>query len=188
MDIYQLQHSRRTIRKFQDKAIDYKILEKFVDYSRLSSSAMNLQPIRYYIAHEGKIAEQIFKHTRWAGFLKGSHSPSFDERPRAYILFLYDSEISKSPRGDIGAASHAIQLMALNEGIGSCWMGAIDRDEILKICNIDKRFSLDSLLSLGYPAENPVAEVVADGNTKYYLDENNILHVPKLSLQDVLIK
>lgn len=187
MDIYTLQSRRRTIRKFEDQPIEYKLLEKFVDYARLSSSAMNIQPIRYYIAHENDIVDTIFKHTRWAGYLKGAHSPSFEERPRAYILFLYDDTISKTPRWDIGAASHAIQLMALHEGIGTCWMGAIDRSDILDICKIDKKYSLDSLLSLGYPAENPVIEDATDSDIKYYLDKNKRLHVPKRSLQEVLI-
>ncbi len=67
-------------------------------------------------------------------------------------------------------------------------MGAIDRQEILNICNIDKRYSLDSLLSLGYPDESPVVEKVVDGDIKYYQDKEKTLHVPKLSLQEVLIK
>lgn len=187
MDIYTLQSSRRTIRKFSNQPIKYELLEKFVDNARLSSSAMNIQPIRYYIVHESEMVDTIFKHTKWAGYLKGAHSPSFNERPRAYILFLYDESVSKNPKWDIGAASHAIQLMALNEGIGTCWMGAIDRKDILDICNVDKKYSLDSLLSLGYPAENPVAEDAVNGDIKYYLDENKRLHVPKRSLQEVLI-
>jgi len=188
MDIYTLQKNRRTIRKFTDTPIKYEILEKFVDYARLSSSAMNIQPIRYYIACETEIVDAIFKHTRWAGYLKGAHSPSFEERPRAYILFLFEESISKNPRWDIGAASHAIQLMAQNEGVGTCWMGAIDRKDILDICKIDSKYSLDSLLSLGYPAESPVVEKVVNDDIKYYLDENKKLHVPKRSLDEVLIK
>lgn len=187
MDIYTLQNSRRTIRKFTNKPIDYDLLEKFVDHARLSSSAMNIQPIRYYIAHESEIVDAIFKHTRWAGYLKGTHSPTFDERPKAYILFLYDETVNKNPRWDIGAASHAIQLMSQSEGIGTCWMGAIDRKDILDICNIDNKYSLDSLLSLGYPAEKPIAEDAVEDNIKYYLDKNKRLHVPKRSLHEVLI-
>lgn len=188
MDIYQLQSDRRTIRKFTERPIKYDILEKFVCHARLSSSAMNIQPIRYYIAHEKDIVDEIFKHVKWAGYLKGAHSPTFDERPRAYILFLYDEKVIKNPRWDIGAASHAIQLMAQHEGIGTCWMGAIDRMKILDICTVDKKYSLDTLLSLGYPAESPVTQNAVDGDIKYYLDENKKLHVPKLSPDEVLIK
>lgn len=188
MDIYELQSTRRSIRKFYNKSVPYEVLEKFVELARLSSSAMNLQPIRYYIAHDEKIVDEIFKHVKWAGYLKGAHSPSFDERPRAYILFLYDEKVSKNPRWDVGAASHAIQLMAVHENLGSCWMGAINRGEILNICNIDKKYSLDSLLAIGYPAESPVIEKAIDGDIKYYQDNKKTLHVPKLSLEDVLIK
>ncbi|MEX1376610.1 MAG: nitroreductase family protein [Eubacteriales bacterium] len=188
MDIYELQAHRRTIRKFLNKPIDYDILKKFVEYARLSASARNLQPVRYYISNIDEITNEIFKNVSWAGYLKGAHSPSFNEQPKAYILFLYDKSETENPRWDIGAASHAIQLMAENEGMGTCWMGAIKRENILKICNIDSRYTLDSLLAIGYPAENPVIDEMVDGDFKYFLDEKKTLHVPKLSLDDVLIK
>lgn len=38
MNIYELQKTRRSIRKFSDEKIEYKLLEKFIDYARLSSS------------------------------------------------------------------------------------------------------------------------------------------------------
>ena len=188
MNIYQLQANRRSIRKYKDTPIDYNLLEKFVEFARLTASGMNLQPIRYYIAKEKNIIDNIFKHLKWAGYLKGAHSPSFDERPRAYILFLYDSEVAKNPIWDIGAASHAIQLMAQFEQIGSCCLRSINRAEILDICDIDKKYTLDSVLALGYPDESPVVEKVIKGDIKYFLDEEKTLHVPKLSLEEVLIK
>ena len=188
MNIYELQKQRRSIRKFTDKSVDCELLKKFVSYARLSASAMNMQPLRYYIACDGSITDLIFPHVRWAGYLKGAHSPSFDERPSAYILFLYDKNLSSAPRWDIGAASHAIQLMAQYEGLGTCWMGAIDRNEIIDICNIPGNYSLDSLLAIGYPAESPVTEQVKEGDIKYYLDDDKVLHVPKLSVEEIIIK
>jgi len=188
MDIYELQEKRRSIRKFTDQPVDYELLKKFVSYARLSASAKNLQPIRYYIACGGKIADDIFQHVSWAGYLKGAHSPSFEQRPRAYIMFLYDKDIAAAPRWDIGASSHAIQLMAQYEGLGTCWMGAINRSKITELCKISDAYTLDSLLAIGYPGESPVTESVDDGDIKYYLDDEKVLHVPKLSIDDIIIK
>jgi len=42
------------------------------------------------------------------------------------------------------------------------------------------------VVALGYPAENPVVETVKDGDIKYWLDENGVLHVPKRDLKDIV--
>lgn len=188
MNIYKLQSQRRSTRKFKDKKIDYKLLEKFVYHARLSPSSRNSQPIRYMIATDEFMVDAIFPYTTWAGYLKGAHSPTYEQRPRAYILFLYDEKISTNPRWDMGASSHAIQLMAVYEGISSCCLGAINRDKILKICNVPTNYSLDTILALGYQDESPIQVDAINGDIKYYQDENKQLHVPKRSLDEVLIR
>lgn len=188
MNIYQLQKSRRTIRKFQDKRIDEDVLIKFVEYARLSPSGSNTQPVKYMIINDNERGDKIFPNTHWAGYLKGAGTPSFDERPRAYILLLVDTTIKEGCQHDIGAAAQTIQLMAHNEGIGCCWIGSINRDEVVQICNIEGHLKIDTLIALGYPAESPVSEDVKDGDIKYYKDETGRLHVPKRRIDEVLIK
>lgn len=188
MDIYQLQKQRRTIRKYKDKKIDDDKLIKFVEYARLSPSGSNTQPVKYMIINDDETGDKIFSNTRWAGYLKGAGTPSFDERPRAYILLLVDTRIKENCQHDIGAAAQAIQLMAYNEGIGCCWIGSINRDEVAQICNLESHLKIDTLIAFGYPAESPLFEDVKDGDIKYYKDETGRLHVPKRSVGEVLIK
>jgi hypothetical protein len=42
------------------------------------------------------------------------------------------------------------------------------------------------VVALGYPAENPVVDKMKDGDIKYWLDENEVLHVPKRKLKDII--
>jgi len=42
------------------------------------------------------------------------------------------------------------------------------------------------VVALGYPDENPTADEVRDGDIKYWLDENGVLHVPKRDLKDIV--
>ena len=182
-DIYELIKSRRTIRKFERRDIPRELLVKFIEYARFSPSGTNNQPVRYMII-DGELADKVFPLTRWAGLLKGAHSPSFDERPSAYILYLVPA--GKKPQHDIGAIAQSMGLMAQNEGIGTCWMGAIERPEIAAVCNVPDGYEIDTLLSLGYPAESPAACEAKDGDTKYFLDENGVLNVPKLKAEDII--
>ena len=44
---------------------------------------------------------------------------------------------------------------------------------------------VDSVIALGYKAEHPVVDDLVD-SVKYWRDENEILHVPKRKLEDVM--
>ncbi len=144
-----------------------------------------MQPVRYMIV-QGEKADKVFPHTHWAGHLKGAHSPSFEERPDAFIMFLVPN--GKQPKHDIGAIAQSIGIMAQSEGIGTCWMGAIDRKEIAGICGVPEGYEIDTLLSLGYPGESPVTCAAKDGDTNYFLDEDGRLNVPKLGIDELIIE
>ena len=86
---------------------------------------------------------------------------------------------------DAGAALQSIEFAATDAGLGCCWLGAIDRDEIRKIVNCGR---IVYLAAVGYPAESPRSvDIPATQSCAYYLDENGTLTVPKLNLKDILI-
>jgi len=86
---------------------------------------------------------------------------------------------------DAAAAIENMILAALEDGVGSCWLGAIDRDKLRTLFNIPQNYRVDSVLALGYPDESPVLEEVTD-SIKYWKDENGVLHVPKRRRSDVV--
>jgi nitroreductase len=89
---------------------------------------------------------------------------------------------------DAAAAIENIILTAWSKGIGSCWLGAIQRDNIRKILAVPENFQIDSVIALGYPDEKPVMEDAkndSDEGLKYYLDDNDKLHVPKRPLTKI---
>ncbi len=183
MDVYKLIKARRTIRKYQRRSVDYELLYKFIDIARFSPSGMNMQPIRYMIV-QGEKADKVFPHTHWAGLLKGTHSPSVEERPDSYILFLVPR--GKSPKHDVGAVAQSMGLMAQAEGLGTCWMGAIDRKQITDICSVPAEYEIDTLMAFGYPAEMPLVCDALDGDTRYFVDEEDLFFVPKIKTDDLI--
>ena len=80
-----------------------------------------------------------------------------------------------------------MMLAAEEMGIASCWLGAIDRAAIKQILGLDDKFEVLYLLALGYPAQKSKAVKMQDASTKYYLDENGELNVPKRSIEEILI-
>ena len=68
-------------------------------------------------------------------------------------------------------------------------IGSIDREKLRPALNIDDRYDILLILALGKPKEKVVLEEVGpDGDTKYYRDQKDVHHVPKRSLDEVLIR
>ena len=182
---YEKIRSRRTIRKYLQKAVPEEVLLKCVDAARVSPSGANLQPLSYIIVNDQKLLRKVFSTLSWAGYLP-DYQPSEEEMPRAYIIILLDEEISRTPNHDAGIAAMSISMVAYDEGLGSCILGAVDREKLREILEVPEGLAVVLVVALGYPAENPVVEPVKDGDIKYWLDENGVLHVPKRDLKDVV--
>ena len=158
-----------------------------VDTGRLAPSAMNLQPLEFVLIDDPEMVEQVFVNTRWAGYLpKGTGAPPKGQQPTAFIVILVNTEIGDHNwiGHDVGAGVENMTLAALSEGIGSCWIGSVNKDAVARIIELPKTHRIDSVLALGYPDEQPVPEVATD-SIKYYKDENDVLHVPKRKFDDV---
>ncbi len=78
-------------------------------------------------------------------------------------------------------------LTALEDGIGSCGIGSIDKNKIRRTLNIPKFYSVELVVALGYPAEESVIVEFSD-SVKYRRDENGVMHVPKRRLDSILHK
>jgi len=188
MSVRELISKRRTIRRFQQQPIGLEACHQIVDAGRLAPSASNLQPLEFLVIEQPDLCSFLFSHTRWAGYLPADQGrPGPDQAPVAYVLILVNKNVRTDGFGsDVGAAAENMILSALELGIGTCWIGSIsDRSAVKKQLRIPEHFELDSLLALGFPAEEPMAEPLND-SVKYYRDEQGRLHVPKRTLASVL--
>lgn len=188
MDIKELIKSRRTIRKFRQEAISHDKLISYIENARVAPSAANLQPLKYAVVESGEMAEKMFPLVKFAGYLAPNYNPREGEHPVAYIVICGDESIKKAGYDiDVGAAAENIIISALADGIGTCWMAAIDREAIHKLLELPENLAISCVLAMGYPSESPKEVAMEDDNVKYYL-EDETLCVPKRSMDEVLIK
>lgn len=182
--IYEKIASRRTIRKYKREVVPEKILIQCVDAARLSPSAANRQPLKYIIVNDADLLKKVFSTLSWAGYLP-DYQPK-EESPKAYIVILLDKTIRKTPGHDAGIAAMSISMVAHDEGLGSCILGAVDREKLRDILHVPDIGDIVLIVALGYPAESPIVDEIRDDNVKYRLDENGVLHVPKRDLEDLV--
>ena len=181
--------ANRSCRRFhQEVDIKLETLKELVDLARLSASAANRQPLKYILSGDPERNALIFPCLGWAGALKGWPGPVEGERPSAYIIILGDTEISKTFGCDHGIAAQSIFLGARERGLGGCMHGSVNRNELRKTLGILPRYEILLVLSLGKPKEKVVLETLEPGGDfNYWRDGDNIHHVPKRRLDDIII-
>ena len=180
--------NRSTRRFYQEVAIERRTLRELVDLARHSSSAANLQPLKYILSCDSRKNSLIFPHLLWAGYLKDWPGPCEGQRPSAYIIILGDTQITKSFDCDHGIAAQSILLGATEKGLGGCIIGSIQRDKLRKALDIPSRYEILLVLALGKPRETIVVETVGSGgDIKYWRDSESVHHVPKRPLDEIII-
>ena len=179
----------RSYRRFdQGLVIPMETLRELVDLARLSGSAGNKQPLKYLLSCDPPKNALIFAHLAWAGYLKEWPGPSEGERPTAYIIMLGDKEISQSFDFDNGIAAQSILLGAAEKGLGGCMIASIQRTKLREKLNIPERYEILLVIALGRPVETVILEMIKpDEDIKYWRDNEGRHHVPKRSLEDIVL-
>lgn len=191
--LHELVCRTRTIRRFQEeRPLDPTLLRELIDLARLGGSARNAQTLKYMVITEAAIRRQLFPLLAWAGYLPHWPGPEVGERPAAYILCVLDSTLQKGPETeahfDLGIATQNLLLGAAEQGVFGCRIGAFSSTKVRQLLNLSEQYHVLLVLALGYPAETVVLEEVgADGDIRYWHDQQKVHHVPKRRLEDILL-
>ena len=189
MDMMEFLRSRRTYRRFAQRAVAPEILTEAVDAARIASCGANRQTVRYCIVGSPAAVAAVQPLVHWAAYLpREQGTPQPDEQPTAFIAILQDDRLPGANDVDIGLALGSLTAAAWAHGVGSCIMGAIDRPALTKLLGLPEGLRLCYMVALGYPTHESHLVEMQNGSVKYYLDENRNYCVPKHGMEDVLIK
>jgi nitroreductase len=189
MNVRQLVELTRTCRRFDEKhAVSTDTLASLVDLARLSASAANRQPLKYILVTDPAVRETVFPCLAWAGYITDWGGPAHGERPTGYIIILGDREVSESFSVDHGIASQSIMLGATEAGLGGCIIASVKKERLRTALEIPKRYDILLVIALGKPAEKVVIETLVDNNVKYWRDEKGVHHVPKRTLEEIILR
>jgi nitroreductase len=179
----------RSFRRFDEsQPVTRDTLRDLVDLARLSPSGMNMQSLKYMLSADPATNAKIFPCLGWAGYLPRWPGPAAGERPSGYIVILGDTAIQNDPGCDHGIAAQSIMLGAAEKELGGCIIGSVQKGKLRETLAIPERFQVLLVLALGKPGETVVIESVGpEGDVKYWRDEEGVHHVPKRSLDDLII-
>ncbi|GAQ94036.1 nitroreductase [Thermodesulfovibrio aggregans] len=149
---------RRSIRSFLKKDIPEDIVKKLIEALIWAPSAGNLQARKFYFVKNKEIKMKLAQAALNQMFIA--------EVPLVIVGCIDKNKIF--PRyGERGVELYAIQdvacsitnamLVAHENGLGSCWVGAFREEEVSKILNLPRHLRPVVILPVGYPAYVPSA-------------------------------
>jgi nitroreductase len=157
MNLLETIKNRRSIRKFQKKEIPEKIIDQLIEALIWAPSAGNLQSRKFYFVFKQEIKEKL---------VKAALEQDFIAQAPLVIVGCSDDKISirYGERGknlysicDVATSIQNLMLLAVEKGLGTCWVGAFDEKEVSKNLNLPENLRPIAIIPVGYPAEKPKA-------------------------------
>ena len=188
MSFYDIVLKNRSYRAFDERRpVTRKELEYLVSLARVTPSAVNRQPLKYFLSSDERTNARILPLTAWAGLLKDVKLPPEGRRPTAYIVICVDQRIAKNADKDVGIAAQTMLLGAADMGLGGCMIGAFDPARIHAALELEEYLFPSLIIALGKPDERVEITDIQGGATAYYRDENGDHFVPKRTMDELIV-
>ncbi len=156
MDVFEAIRTRRSIRKYKDKDVAWDNIVTIMQAGKYAPSAGNLQNWKFIVVKSDEKRKAI---------TKACLQQEWMEVAPIFIVVIGEPEKAERYYGTRGARLYTIQgcaaamqnmlLTAHNLGLGACWIGAFDEDEIFRILNLPEEKTVQGIITIGYADEKP---------------------------------
>ncbi|NYT11243.1 MAG: nitroreductase [Methanomassiliicoccales archaeon] len=145
MNVLNAIKKRRSIRKYTKKPILEKDLRELLEVARLAPSGSNRQPWEIILVRDETRKKELVPLCKDQKFIADC----------SVLLVGVDNPEQKWQRVDLAIAFDHIALAAVEKGLGTCWIGAFDREAVARYLKVPEGKVVTACLTLGYPAEDP---------------------------------
>ena len=107
----------------------------------------------------------------------------------AYVIICIDKNVSDKSifDKDVGIAAQTIMLSAVEAGFGGCMIGNFNPSAVSESLGLPNGVVPSLVLGLGVPDEEIVIEDIGEQGSPYYRDANGKHHVPKRTLEEIIL-
>lgn len=160
-------------------------LHRIIEVATLCPSARNQQVLRFRPVL-GEEATTVLRHIRLGGALPELHLPFVGTEPNAFIVICSTVEESKYVDIDLGIVAQSMLLQAVEIGLGGICIGAFDHEPIKELLNL--KYEPVLVLAIGRPNEHIELKECREGDVLTYYRDGNTHYVPKISINDLILK
>lgn len=142
MDVYKAIRDRVAVREFTSDMVPDPVIQKIVRAARWTPSQRNRQPWHFIIIKSRTTLEHIGSLAPSGGYIATA--------PAAIAVIMSNSRMAQL---DSGRAIENMVLTAWSEGIGTCYVGSIDREAVKHLLGVPKEMDLITVMPFGYPTD-----------------------------------
>jgi nitroreductase len=142
MSVFECVRARIETREFKPDPVPEAALEKILEAGRWSPSQRNRQPWHFIVVQERETLQQL-----------GAMAPSGAYLAEAPLAIAVVTDGARVPLIDGTRAISSMQLVAWEEGLGSCWVGSVDREGVKRLLGLPETCELVTVLPFGYPTD-----------------------------------
>jgi len=143
MDVFEAIRGRRSIRSFASRPVEEEKLHKILEACRWAPSAVNRQPWELIVVKDRDLLRKLAELAPYGRFIA--------EAPLAIAVVTNPS--SRWHIIDGSLLTQNLMLAAHALGLGTCWIGTMDRERAKEVLGIPKDKHLLTVIPVGYPAE-----------------------------------
>jgi len=142
---------RISVRKFEDKKVEWEKTEQMLRAAMQAPSAQNQQPWEFYVVEDRETLDKLSEVSPYTGLLKGA--------PNAIVsAYRTNCLLPDYAHIDMSIAMENMWLMTDDLGLGGVWMGIAPREERMKaveeIMDMPDNLRAFGIFGYGYPAES----------------------------------
>ncbi|MBU4076492.1 MAG: nitroreductase family protein [Euryarchaeota archaeon] len=152
MDVSKAIRSRRSIRAYDPGEVEEEKLLRILESGRLSPSAGNRQERRFIVVRDARKRQLLSEAAKNQSFV--AEAPVVIAACSVETDYVMACGQPAYPIDTAIAVDH-MTLQAVEDGLGTCWIGAFDEKKVKEILNIPDNVRVVQLLALGYPSYAP---------------------------------
>jgi nitroreductase len=138
------------VRSYQDRPVEKDKITMLLEAARLAPSAANRQEGRFVVVTDPDTRRKLVKAAANQGFVADAG---------CVIAACAETDSHEMRCGqlcypiDVAIQIDHMTLQAVELGLGTCWIGAFNEDQVKQILGIPENIRVVELLTVGYPAD-----------------------------------
>jgi len=150
MELKEAIRKRQSIRDYEDKPVPEEKLKNVLEAARLAPSANNRQPWKFVIVKERKRRQELAQAANGQTFI--GEAPIIIAAVATNVEHIMTCGVP-TYAVDLAIAVDHMTLAAVDEGLGTCWIGAFSQQRVKEILGIPAEYRVVTLFPLGFPGK-----------------------------------
>ena len=151
MELMEAIKKRESVRSYENRPVPEEKLLKVLEAARLAPSASNRQRWKFIVVRDAERRHQLSRAT--GGQRHVAQAPVVIAAVSTMPEYVMRCEVPAYPV-DLAIAVDHMTLAAVDEGLGTCWVGAFSQDEARAVLGVPDDCKVVVLLPLGFPQQD----------------------------------